>query len=93
MQYLTPENITRLLSDIGNTEIRFDIPLPVYISTEFCLMNIYGVSVDDNNRLWVNTSRSSELNVDNTLLYGQYILGVLYDRLKLLSVIKQQLTK
>ena len=93
MQYLTPENITTLLSDIGNTEIRFDIPLPVYISKEFCLLNIYGVSVDDNNRLWVNTSRSSELNVDNTLLYAQYILGVLYDRLKLLSVMKQQLTK
>ena len=91
--HVTIEDIKTILSDLNETDMPFDTPLQVKTSPHHELMKIWGVSVDGNNRLWVRSSRKDELEITDNLIYKNYILGSLNQRLKLLLFFKQQFAK
>ena len=89
--HLKTEDIKNLLHQLGTTDIYFDHPVQVVINPTFVLMDLWGVSIDDNDRLWVRSNRRDEIEINSSLLYGQYILHAINGYLK--EGIKQQLTK
>ena len=92
-EHFKADDIIGLLKALGETDMPFDAALQVKTTPHHHLMDIWGVSVDANNRLWVRTSRKDEVEINNSLLYSQYILGSLSQRLRLLLYFKQQLAK
>ena len=89
--FLHVEDIKTLLHQLGTTDMHFNHPVQVVINPTFVLMELWGVSIDSNERLWVRSNRRDEIEVNSSLLYGQYILHALQGYLQ--EGIKQQLTK
>lgn len=75
--YLKIEDTKNLLTELDLSDIHFDHPVQVVISPTFVLMVLWGVSIDANDRLWVRSNRKDEIEVNNSLLYSQFILSAL----------------
>lgn len=85
------EDIINVLKDLGETEMRFETPIQIKTTPHHRLMDIYGVSIDNNSRLWVRSSPSNEVEITDDLIYSQYILGSLNQRLRCLLFFKTEL--
>jgi hypothetical protein len=82
---ITTRTIIDLITQGGmtETEIVFDTLIVIKTTPHYHLMDISAVSVDEGEKLWVKTGRNSWMKIDDHLLYRDYILGSLYQRLKI----------
>lgn len=84
-QEITVEQIVNLLThDMKETEVIFDSLLKIKTSPHHLLCEISGVAVDGNDRLWIKNDRNNWTEVTDRLMYKNYILSSLNQRLKLL---------
>lgn len=83
--------INLLTESLDEVEIIFDSLLTVNTSNGHSLMEIGGVGVDMNERLWVKNGRHNWVEVHDKLIFAECILTTLYNRLKLLSFLSKEL--
>ena len=88
---INTDTIIDIMTDeMEKTEIIFHKLLSVKTSPHHHLMDIAGVSVDGNYRLWVKDGRHNWMEVHDRLIYKNQILSSLHKRLKILFAEKQK---
>lgn len=83
MGKITTRTIVDLLTnDMEEVEIIFDTLLKIKTTPHHHLMDIAGVGVDCNDRLWAKDGRQNWVEIHDRLMYKDCILESLYQRLK-----------
>ena len=75
---MTTETIIDLLSGIDKAEIIFDKPFTIRDTS----IEISGIGVDGNNRLWMKNSRHNWIEVHDRLIYHKQIVKELHGQLQ-----------
>ena len=81
---MTTETIIELLSGIDKAEIIFEKPFTIRDTS----IQITGIGVDANNRLWMKNSRSNWVEVHDRLIYHKQIIKELHEQLHEFSINK-----
>ena len=81
---MTTETIIDLLSGIDKAEVIFDKPFTIRDTS----IQITGIGVDANNRLWMKNSRSNRIEVHDKLIYHKEIVKELHEQLHEFSINK-----
>ena len=83
---MTTETIIDLLSGIDKAEVIFDKILTIKDTS----IEISGIGVDGNNRLWMKTSQHNWIEVHDKLIYHNQIVKELHEQLHGFSINKVQ---
>ena len=81
---MTTETIIDLLTGIDKAEIIFDKILTIKDTS----IEISGIGVDGNNRLWMKTSQNNWIEVHDRLIYHNQIVKRLHEQLHEFSINK-----
>ena len=80
---MTTQTIIDLLGNLDKAEILFDKILLIKGTS----IEISGIGVDGNDRLWMKTSRHNWVELHDRLIYHTPIIQALYNRLQCLNVV------